>query len=234
MRPLFKVQLPYKSQGAFNFMNKLLNFLTGTKILDEKISTHNGKLTVVRDFTFGTYIKGEGLTQSGGVAKDLWNKSIKRIVNYKLKIKNCLVLGLGGGSIAQIIKSKWPSAKVTGVDIDPIIVEFGKKYMGLDKLDVEIHIKDAFVFSKTQKPSSFDLICVDTYQGDIFPEKFENSDFLKNIKKILSENGIVVFNRLYYGEKRSQAMKFLISLEKIFQKIEIVHPEANIMFICKK
>ncbi|MBI1863912.1 fused MFS/spermidine synthase [Candidatus Woesebacteria bacterium] len=214
-------------------MSKLLNFLTGTKILDEKTSIHNGKLTVVKDFTFGTYIKGGGLTQSGGVAKDVWSSSLKKVKSKNIKIKKALILGLGGGSIAQIIKRLWPSAKITGIDIDPIIVEFGKKYMGLDKLNVEIHIQDALSFIETKSLPEYDLICVDTYQGDIFPEKFENLDFLKNITKILSKNGVIVFNRLYYGEKRPQAMKFLISLEKVFPKVEVVHPEANIMFICK-
>ena len=67
-------------------MSKLLDFLSGTQILEEIDSPINGQLTVVRDLAWGVHIKGGGLTQSGGVAKLVWLASLKEIVNLKLKI----------------------------------------------------------------------------------------------------------------------------------------------------
>ena len=60
-------------------MNKTLDFLTGIKILEEVESLINGKLAVVRDLAWGTYIKGGGLTQSGGVAEKVWKTSLKEV-----------------------------------------------------------------------------------------------------------------------------------------------------------
>ena len=58
------------------------------------------------------------------------------------------------------------------------------------------------------KNKKYDLICVDTYVADEFPEKFENTKFVLAVKDLLEKDGVAVFNRLYYGEKRALAEKF--------------------------
>jgi spermidine synthase len=129
------------------------------------------------------------------------------------------------------------------VDIDSEIVELGKKYLGLDKIPVDIKIQDAFKFVQTTnderpfgkaqgKPKTkYNLICVDLYVGDEFPERFESDAFLRLIHRMLSVHGIAVFNRLYYGEKRKTALAFGKKLEKIFKTVDYVYPEANLMLL---
>jgi len=169
----------------------------------------------------------EGLTQSGGVVSDVWRTTLWKI--KKFKIKNCLILGLGGGSAALLVKRFWSDAKITGVDIDPVMVELGKKYLGLKK--VRVVIKDAEDFIKKTK-RKFDLILVDTYVGYEYPEKFEKDEFAYSVKKCLNKGGIAIFNRLYSGEKRAAVLRFGRRLEKIFSKVDFVYPEANLTLLC--
>lgn len=225
-------------------MNKLIDFLGGIKTVEEANSPVNGKIEVIKSFAFGTYIQVGGLTQTGGVVNDVWKTSLKKIRNSKLKIRNCLILGLGGGGNAGIVRKFWPDAIITGIDIDPVMVAMGKKYFHLDDLKVKIVIDDAYGFItkelknlKTKKPTTFnsklfDLILVDLYLGDKYPEKFETENYIRLIKTVLSGGGIAIFNRLYYGEKRTDAVKFLKKLEEVFVKVDVVYPEANVMYIC--
>lgn len=210
------------------------DFLAGKKVLKKVHSTFNGDLIVVRDFLWGTYIMGGGLTQSGGVAYEVWDASLARVSKIKKEIKSSLIVGLGGGSIANIIRKNWGSdVLITGVDIDSVIVSLGEKYLKTKSDNVHVVIGDAIDFVKNEK-QKFDLICMDTYQMDEFPKKFESQVFLENLKNILNENGVVVFNRLYYNEKRKIADEFYHSvLQKNFTKIKIVYPQANIMYICE-
>jgi spermidine synthase len=201
--------------------------LPWTEVLAEKISPINGRIRVLRSLGLGTYIQVENLTQSGGVVAGVWKTTLKKVKRRKKEVETCLILGLGGGSAATLVKKFWSDAKVTGVDIDPIMVSLGKKYLGLAKIKVEIG--DAKEFLRNKR--TFDLILVDTYIGENFPEKFEKEDFLLSVKKSLSEEGIAVFNRLYYGEKRPLAVKFGERLDKIFGRVERIFPEANIMFL---
>lgn len=202
--------------------------MIGTKILEEKESKYNGHIRVARSLGLGTYIQANGLTQSGGIVETFWRQTLKRINKLTNQpINACLVLGLGGGTAAKLVRKIWPEAKIAGIDIDNVIVELGKKYLGLGRIGVKIKIQDGSHFS-----GKYDLIIVDLYNGDKFPEKFGMEEFLNKVKKSISDGGIIVFNRTYYGDKRPEAVKFGRKLEEIFPNVEWFYPEANLMFIC--
>jgi len=133
-----------------------------------------------------------------------------------------------------------------------VIVEMGKKYLNLNRYEIEIEIEDAYSYVnqkskikykkyrskiknlKTEEKERYDLILVDLYVGRNYPEKFESEVFLKLVLELLSPSGVTVFNRLYFGDKRPQAVKFGNRLEKVFSKVDWVYPEANLMFICSR
>lgn len=213
--------------------------MIGTKILEERKSKFNGNLRVVRSFGLGTYVQAEGLTQSGGVVEEIWQSTLHKIRDSRFQIQNVLILGLGGGTAAKLIQRFWPDAKITGVDIDRTMVELGEKYLGLDRNEIEIEIEDALEICKKlkvvtlrDKSKKFDLVIVDLYNGDKFPEKFATEDYIQLIKTVLASSGIAVFNRLYYRENKILAEEFGKKLQKVFKNIEYYYPEANLMFIC--
>jgi spermidine synthase len=215
-------------------MGKLKDFLSGTTILEEIESPINGSLTVIRDLAWGVYIKAGGLTQSGGVAEKVWHSSLKEVKKEKSKVKKCLILGLGGAGAVKAVKKFWQETAITGVEIDPIMIDLGKKYMGLKESETKVVIEDAMKFVKRQakREEKYDLILADMYVGDTVPKKFVTPTFYNLAKKLLGKNGVVVINRLYYDEKRKLADKTHQDLKKIFSKVMAVFPEANIMFVC--
>ncbi len=206
--------------------------------MEERKSKFNGDVRVVKTFGMGIYITSQGLTQSGGIVEDMWRSTLRKIKNQKSKIKSCLVLGLGGGTVAKLVRKNWPETKITGVDIDPLMIELGKKYLNLDKYEVNTIVADASNLSNLPNLSNwpkakFDLVIIDLYQGDQFPKKFENSSFLASVRRGLAEvGGIAVFNRLYYKEKKVDAEEFGKKLKKVFKNVESFRPVSNIMYLC--
>lgn len=198
--------------------------MLGTTILEERESKYNGHLKVVCTWGMGTYIQAGGLTQSGGIVESIWKSTLKQIKGNN--INNILILGLGGGTLAKLLRKKYPEAKITGVEIDPIMIELGKKYLNLDDYKVEIEITDANNYVLNTIP--YDLVAVDMYSGDNFPKEFESDEFLNKLKRFPT----VIINRLYYGEKRPDTVRFGKKLEKIFKNVTWFYPEANLMFIC--
>lgn len=215
----------------------------GTKVLEERKSKYNGHIKVSKSLGFGTYIQAEGLTQSGGIVETIWKQTIRKVKTKKEKVseachqmvKNVLILGLGGGTAAKLVRKNWPEAKITGIDIDPEMIELGKKYLKLGDSKVKIIINDAKDFLTsfiTIRDRSFDLIIIDLYNGEEFPEKFETENYIQLVRTVLSSGGMVVFNRTYYGDKRPKAVKFGNKLKKVFTNVEWFYPEANLMFLC--
>ena len=207
-------------------------FPTVNKVLEELDSPINGKIRVVKSLGLGTYLQAEGLTQSGGIVDGFWRRLLGKVKKKKPEVENCLILGLGGGSAAMRVKKLWPQAEVTGVDVDPLMIELGRKYLGLDGVEVVIENASDFTIDARRKSQKYDLILIDTYLGSSYPPEFEKDDFLIRVKGLLTSSGIAVFNRLYYGKKRPAAMKFGAKLEKVFARVDYVFPEANLMFVC--
>lgn len=200
----------------------------GIKVLEERHSKYNKDIKVIKSLGFGTYIQVNGLTQSGGVVESIWKSTLKKINNKD--IKNCLILGLGGGTVANLIRKKYPNIKIVGVEIDPLMVELGNIYLGLKKSKVDIKIQDAFKLTK----GIFDLIIVDIYCGNKFPKKFESEKFLSNIKNNLSNYGLVIFNRLFFKNNKKEVLVFEKKLKENFRKVDYFYPQANLMFICRR
>lgn len=219
------------------YMNKVTEFLTeGTVTLKEVESPINGKLSVRWDMSSGFQIMGGRLWQVGGPVKTVWVEAFKKLPD-DFHPKKLLIIGLGGGTIAALARKKWSKIDIVGVDIDPVIVGLGTEYLGLGKLSVDTHIADAYEFIHTQK-KSFELVCLDTYVGSTFPEKFASDAFLLQIKRVLKKNGIGLFNRLYDGRDRARADKFEKQLERVFGNVMAIYPKpeelANAVYLVRQ
>lgn len=213
----------------------MLDLLTG-KVVEKRNSPINGKIQVIK--RGGDYrLEVGGLLQSGGMVKKIWQVGLKKI-NHE--VKNCLILGLGGGTAAQLVVGKWPKAKITGIEIDPVIIDLAKKYFALDQIpNLEIINADAFswlrkCFGEFREFGDFrvSLIIVDLYVGDKFPKEAEGKEFLKNLKKVLTASGTIIFNRLFWGEKKKEAKNFVKKLEKHFPKISLKRTPCNLLIFC--
>lgn len=178
------------------------------------------------------------------------NETLKNLVpprsSRQDSSKNCwpsrapdvLILGLGGGSLVKLINKYFPNAKITGVEIDPIMIELGEQYLSLKNCkNLEIVIDDATEFVQrlcNNIKNKFDLIFVDVYCGDQVPKNCETEFFLQNLKKILRKNGMIIFNRLYYKNHISEAKIFLDKLRKIFNHVNCKKVLTNLFVYAVK
>jgi spermidine synthase len=199
------------------------------KILEKVDSQINGEITIYQSFGSPKMTIG-GLLQSGGIVADIWKKCSTRFKIQDLRFKNILILGLGCGTAAKIFSKSFPDANIIGVEIDPVVIDIGRKYFGVSKIpNLKIVCQDA---NKFKSNISFDLIIVDLYLGENIPDKLQNNNFLKNIKNLLSKDGIAVFNRIFWDEHRIQAHNFVNRSVKVFKKTELIRTVANLLVIC--
>lgn len=228
-------------------MKKIFHkFFKGYCTLEEADSPINGRIRVWEDFGGSRRLMVGGLTQSGKRVERLWKRAFDGFKIYDSRFKNCLILGLGGGSVVLLINRLYSDAKVVGVEIDPEMIRLGQKYFGLDKVkNLKIEIADAIKFINHKSSiiskaccftinHQFDLVLVDLYLGSKVPEGADSFKFLQNIRKLLKKDGIVIFNRLYYGGKREKTDKFEQKLTRFFDDIEAKKIDGNKLFLCQR
>ncbi|MEP7322466.1 MAG: hypothetical protein ABI761_11125 [Saprospiraceae bacterium] len=145
----------------------------------------------------------------------------------KFKPASVLVLGLGLGSVIQIVEKKTkPPLDITAVEIDEAILYLFNKYISPSvESPIEFIIADAyhFIYQNTRK---YDLILFDIFIDDLIPPKFESLAFTKKLVSSLSPHGLVLYNRV--AIEPNQIMGNMHHFENVFLK---VFPHAHFLDI---
>ena len=111
--------------------------------------------------------------------------------------KNVLIIGLGGGTLSNMIHELYPSAHIENVDIDPAVIKVARDYFNFIETDnVTAKVQDGRIFIKRAalKKQQFDWIILDAFNGDYIPEHLLTKEFFEEIKSVLAEGGIVAAN----------------------------------------
>jgi spermidine synthase len=78
--------------------------------------------------------------------------------------RSLLVLGLGGGSVARVLRALAPQARIIGVERDPAVLSAARRRLGLAALRVEVVQADARDYLAGLQ-GRFDLIVEDLFVG---------------------------------------------------------------------
>lgn len=209
--------------------------LTIGNVIFETTSPINGKIQVVEDL-FGRRLMVGGVTQSGGQVRKIWSTALKNLPSTPTPNLSTLILGLGAGTLAKLASQRYPQAQITGVEVDPKVVEIGKKYFDLGKIpNLKIVISDAanFVSNHTPYPTPYTLVFLDLYLGDRYPSQCETKEFLTSLRKLLAKNGWAIFNRLYYKDHKEKSKLAVDNLKKVFKNISTKKVGGNLLIFCQ-
>jgi len=209
-------------------VKKSLKYFLSYYTIRQDQSRYNGIIKVVMVFNMPRLIIN-GLVQSGGLVRDIWNKAIKRLKKDKKKVNKALILGFGGGDCAFRIDEYFPKAQITGVEIDSIMIDIANAYFNLHKLkQLKIEIGDAYKYVARSK-EKYDLIIVDIFIGEKTPKKFKSLKFINKLKGLLNKNGVVIYNNLFYKKHKKEAKEFVKLLDQEFNKVYLKRVASNLL-----
>jgi len=156
------------------------------------------------------------------------------LINPKLiNVKSVLVLGLGLGSIPQMLqKIHKINCNINCVEYDKTIIELAEKYYPTDCnfSKLKIHHSDALEWMKLNT-NKFDLITVDLFIDKQVPEKFYTEDFMLSIKTSLTDNGVLLFSRLKENYKSEKLLND--NLKKVFLGGDDIDTGGNLIYCFK-
>ncbi|MBE0501820.1 MAG: fused MFS/spermidine synthase [Desulfuromonadales bacterium] len=107
-------------------------------------------------------------------------------------VKKVLMLGLGGGAMAQFIARKFPEVRLDVVEIDPLVVEVAIKYFGFKPgPHGQLQIGDGrrLLRKSVQK---YDVIILDAYKAGGIPFHLTTLEFMQIVKDHLNPGGVAV------------------------------------------
>ena len=177
----------------------------------------NGTLTVYR--VYGKYILDTANSNYsyGGLHRG-FQKAFRAVNLEKKKFSKVLLLGFGAGSVVSILQEEMKrNCHITAVELDPSVIILGEKYFNTGRFrNLTVKLDDAAKFVSGCK-EQFDLIAFDIYIDNDVPSHLENEAFLKQMKALLSNRGMLVYNKnLHSHEMLKQLPGFLEIFNKTF------------------
>lgn len=192
-----------------------------------KVTYHRGRYKLI---TYGAIYSFEDLYSN-------FRKSFERLQWDKYKIENCLVLGLGLGSIPDMLATRFKkNISFVAVDIDEVVIEMAMEYvLRPKKINIDVFTADAVSFLEWHS-GRYDMICTDVFVGDRIPADLQTIDALTSMKGMLKPNGLLLYNRLSrYQPDIDSNLRFL---ERVFLKVfpdgRYIDLDGNWMFVNRK
>lgn len=199
------------------------------KIIFEQESKYNGKVQV---WEIGNTrkIKVDKIDQSlshtsASASRLVWGKVVEVLEETKVETNNILILGLGGGTMAHLISEKFKPQNITSVEIDPLMLEIAKKYFQLDEIpNHRVILDDALrvVIEPEEfdlQPQSFNVVIVDIFQGEKYPDLGKSGNFISAVKKMVRPGGLLIFNRIYLEHHQDEVNIFIEYLSDFLQNV---------------
>jgi spermidine synthase len=154
-----------------------------------------------------------------------------------------LVLGLGGGSVANALSDK--GYQVVAVELDKRMAECAKKYFDLsEKVNVTVDDARHFVSSMKedgQKQKAYHVIVLDAFIGEVNPHHLFTKEFFFEISSMLSDSGTFFINGNGFwngadGKGMRSVCKTLLASGFDVELIPTRETEEyrNLLFLCRK
>jgi spermidine synthase len=108
--------------------------------------------------------------------------------------KDVAILGLAGGTAArQYTAAFGTGVNITGVEIDPEILNVAHRYFNLDEPNVHPVVDDARYWLNTHA-GQYDVIMVDAYRQPYIPFHLTTREFFSEVRGHLRPGGVAVVN----------------------------------------
>jgi spermidine synthase len=201
-----------------------------TKVLAKVTSDISGEIRVEQNI-FGRKLVVGNITQSITNRRNQ-EKGVWKAMVPKQEVKNALILGYGGGTVARLLQEKYPLVKISSYEIDQEVVALAKKFFNRSQIGNEIHIADARQSFNDKK--IYDFVLIDLYIGSNHIKFTDTSEFMEHIKGKLTNGGTAAFMRIPIFESKKDHTRFKTNLRNVFNEITIRKLGSNKLYWVKK
>ena len=137
------------------------------------------------------------------------------------EIKSMAIVGLAAGTTARQAAAVFPNILIDGYEIDPKIIEVGKKYFGMDIPQLTAIAQDGRV-GMAESSKMYQVISVDAYRPPYIPAHLTTREFFQSISDHLTPDGTMVINVGRAPEDRRLVDALYSTIAQVFPSIYVV------------
>jgi spermidine synthase len=145
-------------------------------------------------------------------------------------LKDAAFLGGGGFAMPEATLDAFPKAQVDVIEIDPVVIDVGRKYFRVDEYPRLTPIADDARRYLRINPRKYDFIFGDAYNGVRYiPAHLVTLEFFKLVKSRLNDRGVYMMNIISSIEGNNSALfkSIMKTLSRVFRHVYVFVPHKE-------
>jgi hypothetical protein len=144
--------------------------------------------------------------------------------------KNVLFIGMGAGIMPRFMATKFPQTKIEIVEVDEELKDIAQKYFGFKVTRNMTLIFEDGRFFINHCHTRYGMIVIDAYTAKEIPFQFTTMEFFKNIRRCLTDDGIVVANLANFHRDNFTGSEFK-TVKSVFKHFAVVACPGNTNYV---
>ncbi|MDY7039990.1 MAG: fused MFS/spermidine synthase [Chloroflexota bacterium] len=109
------------------------------------------------------------------------------------QVRSLCMIGLAAGTTPRQYTAVFGPIPIDGVEIDPVIVDVGRRFFDMTGPNLAVHVEDGRHFLAHTR-TRYDVVAVDAYRLPYIPFHMTTKEFFTEVHNHLTERGAVVIN----------------------------------------
>jgi spermidine synthase len=109
------------------------------------------------------------------------------------QVKRIAIVGLAAGTTARQATAVYGPVPIDGYEIDPKIVDVGRRYFDMNESNLNVHVEDGR-WGLEHSPYRYDIVSVDAYRPPYIPFQMTTREFFQIVSDHLTDEGVLVIN----------------------------------------
>lgn len=130
------------------------------------------------------------------------------------------IIGLAGGTIAHQFTQVYGAVPIDGVEIDPAIVNVGRRYFNMNEPNLHVYTQDGRTYLATTH-NTYDVVAIDAFQQPYIPFQLTTKEFFQSIKAHLSSTGVVALNTGHTATDYRLVQAFVNTMHSVFPSVYV-------------
>jgi spermidine synthase len=141
-------------------------------------------------------------------------------------LKRLAIVGLAGGTIARSYTTLFGPIPIDGIEIDPRIVDVGRKYFDMNLSNLNAIVGDGRV-ALANSPYHYSVIGLDAFRVPYIPWHLTTREYMIEIKQHLTDDGVVVMNVGHTRTDYQMVDAIARTAQEVFPSVHVINVSGS-------
>jgi hypothetical protein len=136
-------------------------------------------------------------------------------------VDDLLVIGLAAGTTPTQFTEVYGPLPIDGVEIDPAIVEVGRRYFAMTMDNLDVHLTDGRTYLTTMD-DRYSVVAIDAYRLPYIPWHLTTVEFFQQVRDHLHADGVVAINVGHTPDDWRMVNAMVNTMARVYPAVHVI------------